>query len=249
MTNSTQEYLVRRKAFAEEFEKLGGYALVGRLIAGLMSKSTLAKNLVGKVSRFGSKYSTRSLNKPMYLTAKGGGKTFHFGMDALGKSTLKPWLGKGRAPIGVRQVNKVKFTKDPVRSIGQSVLRGAANTVEDLKTIAKKGPWSYMKKDIARAQTFSKTVTGKGGKQYEIFGKRSLSGKILNPVAETGLGIGGLTLAMNGRDEQGKKRGLLSRVGSAAKDTFVWGPMRAPAAAFYGATELPKITKDIIKGF
>ena len=55
--------------------------------------------------------------------------------------------------------------------------------------------------------------------------------------------------ATNKYDEQGKKRGIGSRIGGAAKETVFWGPLRPLAMAHLTTVELPKMTKDIIKGF
>jgi hypothetical protein len=250
MTNSTQEYLVRRKAFAEEFEKLGGYGLLGRLITKLMSKSTVAKDMVGRVSSFASKHSGQMTDPARYSTT---GKVFEKGMKTLktttGKPTVRPWLGKTRKPVGIRESKKIPFLKDPIRSAGQTVLTGAANLAMTGKTIAKEGIRGYLKKDLARTQYFSKTIGAKGGKQYDVLAKRSLAGKITNPVFDTGIGFGGLALATSKYDEQGKKRGIASRIGGAAKESVLWGPLRPLAMAHMTTVELPKMTKDIIKGF
>lgn len=250
MTNSTQEYLVRRKAFAEEFEKLGGYGLLGKLITRLMSKSTIAKDIVGKVSTFASKHSDIVTNPALYSKS---GKVFERGMKTLktttGKSTVKPWLGKTRQPLGFRESKKIPFLKDPVRSVGQSALTGAANLITTGKTIAKEGVRGYIKKDLARTQYFTKTIGAKGGKQYNVIAKRSLAGKITNPVFDTGIGFGGLALATSKYDDQGKKRGIASRTGGAVKEAITWGPLRPLAIAHMTTIELPKMTKDLIKGF
>ncbi len=249
MTSSTQEYIVKRKAFVEEFEKLGGYGLLGRLITKLMSKSPIAKEMVGKVSTFASKYSDIATNPAAYAKS---GKVYEQGMKTLkattGKSTMKPWLGKTRQPLGFRQSRKIPFFKDPVRSVGQSVLTGTANLITAGKTVAKKGIGKYIKEDFARTQYFSKTI-GKGRKQYDVIAKRSLPGRLMNPVFDTGIGFGGLALATNKYDAQGKKRGLTPRIGSALKESVLWGPLRPLAVAQITTVELPKMTKDIIKGF
>lgn len=252
MTSSTQEYLVRRKAFAEEFEKLGGVpvGLIGKLLTKLMSKSTLAKDVVGRVSSFASKHSSQMTNPAAYSKS---GKVFDKGMEALktttGKSTVRPWLGKTRQPLGIRESKKIDLWKDPVRSVGQTVMTGAANLAMTGKTIAKKGLGKYLKEDFAKTQYFSKQIAGKGGKKYDVLAKRSLAGRITNPVFDTGVGFGGLALATNKYDEQGKKRGMASRIGSAAKESVLWGPLRPLAMAHLTTVELPKMTKDIIKGF
>ena len=249
MTSSTQEYLVRRKAFAEEFEKLGGYGLIGRLVTKLMSKSKVAKDMIGRVSSFASKYSDTT-NPALYRKSGAG---FTKGMEALktttGKSTVKPWLGKAKQPLGFRESRKIPFLKDPVRSVGQSITTGAANLAMAGKTIAKKGIGKYIKEDFARTQYFTETIAGKGGKQYDVIAKRSLAGRITNPVFDTGIGFGGLALATNQYDEQGKKRGVGSRIAGAAKESVLWGPLRPLAMAHMTTVELPKMTKDIIKGF
>ena len=250
MTNSTQEYLVRRKAFAEEFEKLGGYGLLGRLIAKLMSKSPVAKEIVGKVSTFASKHSDIATNPALYRKS---GLGWAEGMGTLkattGKGVIKPWLGKATQPLGFRQSRKIPFSKDPVRSIGQSALTGAANLITTGKIIAKKGIGKYIKQDLARTQYFTKRIGSKGGRQYDVIAKRSLPGRLMNPVVDTGIGFGGLALATNKYDPQGKKRGIVSRVGGAAKEAITWGPLRPLAMAHVTTVELPKMTKDIIKGF
>ncbi len=249
MTNSTQEYLVRRKAFAEEFEKLGGYGLLGRLITKLMSKSKAAKEMVGRVSSFASKYSDTT--NPALYSKSGPGVTKE--MEALkvttGKSTVKPMLGRAKQPLGFRESRKIEFLKDPVRSVGQTIMTGAANLVTTGKTIAKKGFGKYLKEDLARTQYFSKTIASKGGKRYDVIAKRSLAGRITNPVFDTGIGFGGLALATSKYDEQGKKRGIGSRIAGAAKESVLWGPLRPLAMAHLTTVELPKMTKDIIKGF
>jgi hypothetical protein len=253
MTSSTQEYLVRRKAFAEEFEKLGGVpaGLIGKLLAKIMSKSTVAKDMVGRVSSFASKHSTQMTN-PAAAYSKSG-KVYEQGMEALktttGKSTVKPWLGKSRQPLGIRESKKIDLFKDPLRSVGQTVMTGAANLAMTGKTIAKKGLGKYLKEDFARTQYFSKQIAGKGGKKYDVLAKRSLAGKITSPVFDTGVGFGGLALATNKYDDQGQKRGIASRIGSAAKESVLWGPLRPLAMAHLTTVELPKMTKDIIKGF
>ncbi len=250
MTSSTQEYIVRRKAFTEEFEKLGGYGLLGRLIAKLMSKSTIAKDLVGKASTFASKYSDIPTNPALY--AKPGSKIYQKGMKTLEtttrKSTVRPWLGKTREPLGFRESKKIPW-KDPVRRVGQSVLTGTANLINIGKTIAKKGIGKYIKEDFARTQYFTKQIGGKGKKQYDVIAKRSLPGRLMNPVFDTGIGFGGLALATNKYDERGKKRGVVSRAGGAIKEAITWGPLRPLAIAHMTTVELPKMTKDIIKGF
>ena len=250
MTNSTQEYLVRRKAFVEEFEKLGGYGLLGRLIAKLMSKSPIAKEIVGKVSTFASKHSDIATNPALYAKS---GKVYERGMKTLktttGKPTVKPWLGKTRQPLGFRESKKIPFSKDPVRRVGQLALTGTANLITTGKTIAKKGVGKYLKEDLARTQYFRKTIGAKGGKQYDVLAKRSLAGRITNPVFDTGIGFGGLALATNKYDPQGKERGLISRAGGALKESVLWGPLRPLAMAHVTTVELPKMTKDIIKGF
>jgi hypothetical protein len=252
MTNSTQEYIVKRKAFAEEFEKLGGYGLIGRLLTKIMSKSTVAKDMVGRVSSFASKYSNQMTNPAAYSKS---GKVYEKGMEALkattstGKPTVRPWLGKTRQPLGIRESKKIPFFKDPIRSVGQTMMTGAANLAMTGKTIAKKGIGKYIKEDLARTQYFSKTIAGKGGKQYDVLAKRSLAGRITNPVFDTGIGFGGLALATNKYDEQGKKRSIAGRVGGAAKEAITWGPLRPLAMAHLTTVELPKMTKDIIKGF
>jgi hypothetical protein len=249
MTNSTQEYLVRRKAFAEEFEKLGGYALIGRLISGLMSKSQLAKNLIGKASTFANKHSNISTNLASYSKS---GTGYTKGMDVLkattGKSTVRPMLGKNKQPLGFRPSKKIDFFKDPVRSIGQTVMTGTANLINTGKTIAKKGLGKYLKEDFARTQYYSKTI-GTGKKRYDVIAKRSIPGRLMNPVFDTGIGFGGLALATNKYDDQGKQRGVGSRVGGALKESVLWGPLRPLAMAHLTTVELPKMTKDIIKGF
>jgi len=249
MTNSTQEYLVRRKAFAEEFEKLGGYGLLGRLIAKLMSKSPIAKEMVGKASTFASKYSDIPTNPALYRKS---GMGWMEGMGTLkattGKGTIRPWFGKAKQPLGFRESKKIPW-KDPVRRVGQTIMTGAANLITTGKTIAKKGVGKYLKEDLARTQYFSKTIAGKGGKQYDVIAKRSLAGRITNPVFDTGIGFGGLALATNKYDIQGKKRGIGSRIAGAAKESVLWGPLRPLAIAHMTTVELPKMTKDIIKGF
>lgn len=249
MTNSTQEYLVRRKAFTEEFEKLGGYGLLGRLIAKLMSKSPIAKEMVGKVSTFASKHSDIATNPALYAKS---GKGWAEGMGALkattGKGTIRPMLGKAKQPLGFRESRKIPW-KNPVRRVGQSILTGTANLITTGKTIAKKGIGKYIKEDFARTQYFSKTIGGKGGKQYDVLAKRSLAGRVMNPVFDTGIGFGGLALATNKYDERGKKRGVVSRAGGAIKEAITWGPLRPLAIAHMTTVELPKMTKDIIKGF
>jgi hypothetical protein len=252
MTSSTQEYLVRRKAFAEEMEKLGTSGLIGRLLAKIMSKSTVAKDMVGRISSFASKHSTQMAN-PAAAYSKSG-KVYEEGMQALkattGKSTVKPWLGKSRQPLGIRESKKIDFFKDPLRSVGQTVMTGAANLANTAKTIAKKGLGKYIKEDFAAARHFSKQITGEGGKKYDVLAKRSFIGGLANPVFETaGIGFGGMALATNKYDEQGKKRGIGSRIGGAAKETALWGPLRPLAMAHLTTVELPKMTKDIIKGF
>jgi hypothetical protein len=250
MTNSTQEYLVRRKAFTEEFEKLGGYGLLGRLIAKLMSKSPIAKEMVGKVSTFASKYSDIATNPALYAKS---GLGWAEGMGTLkatagGKGVVKPWLGKAKQPLGFRQSRKIPW-KDPVRRVGQAVLTGTANLITTAKTIAKKGIGKYIKEDFARTQYFTKTIGSKGGRQYDVIAKRSKAGRIMNPVFDTGLGFGGLALATNKFDDQGKKRSLIPRIGGALKESVLWGPLRPLAMAHVTTVELPKMTKDIIKGF
>ncbi len=249
MISSTQEYIVKRKAFVEEFEKLGGYGLLGRLIAKIMSKSTIAKDIVGKVSTFASKHSDIATNPALYRKS---GIGWMEGMGTLkattGKGTVKPWLGKTRQPLGFRQSRKIPW-KDPVRRIGQAALTGTANLITTGKTIAKKGIGKYIKEDFARTQYFTKTIGSKGGRQYDVIAKRSKAGRIMNPVVDTGLGFGGLALATNKYDPQGKKRGLTSRVGGALKESVLWGPLRPLAMAHLTTVELPKMTKDIIKGF
>jgi hypothetical protein len=249
MTNSTQEYLVRRKAFTEEFEKLGGYGLLGRLIAKLMSKSPIAKEMVGKVSTFASKYSDIMTSPASYAKS---GKVYKQGLEALKtttkKTTMRPWLGKTRQPLGFRESKKIPW-KDPVRRVGQAVLTGTANLITTGKTIAKEGIRGYVKKDLARTQYFAKTIGAKGGKQYDVIAKRSLPGRLMNPVFDTGIGFGGLALATSKYDDQGKKRGVTSRIGGALKETVLWGPLRPLAMAHMTTVELPKMTKDIIKGF
>jgi hypothetical protein len=251
MTNSTQEYLVKRKAFMEEFEKLGGYGLLGKLITKLMSKSTIAKDIVGKVSTFASKHSDLATNPALYT--KPGSEIYQKGMETLkttsGKSSVRPLLGKSRQPLGFRESKKIPFKKDPVRRIGQMALTGAANLAMTGKTIAKKGIGKYLKEDLARTQYFTKTIGSKGGKQYDYIAKRSLPGRLMNPVFDTGIGFGGLALATNKYDEQGQKRGIADRVGGAAKEAIAWGPLRPLAMAHMTTVELPKITKDLIKGF
>lgn len=249
MTSSTQEYIVKRKAFVEEFEKLGGYGLLGQLITKLMSKSTIAKDIVGKVSTFASKYSDTA-NPALYRKS---GIGWMEGMGTLkattsGKGTIKPMLGKAKQPLGFRPARKIPFFKDPVRRVGQTVLTGAANLAMTGKNIAKKGIGKYIKEDFARTQYFTKTI-GKGGKQYDVIAKRSLPGRLMNPVFDTGIGFGGLALATNKYDPQGKKRGLTSRIGGAVKESVLWGPLRPLAMAHLTTVELPKMTKDIIKGF
>ncbi len=254
MTSSTQEYLVRRKAFTEEFEKLGGYGLLGRLIAKLMSKSPIAKEMVGKVSTFASKHSDIATNPALY--GKPGSAVFQKGMNILksspgiaaGKGAIKPWLGKTRQPLGFRPSKKIPW-KDPVRRVGQAALTGTANLITTAKTIAKKGIGKYIKEDFARTQYFTKTIGGKGKKQYDVIAKRSLPGRLMNPVFDTGIGFGGLALATNKYDERGKKRGIVSRAGGAIKEAITWGPLRPLAIAHMTTVELPKMTKDIIKGF
>ena len=249
MTNSTQEYLVRQKAFFDELEKLGAVGLIGRLVTGLMSKSPIAKELFGKASRFATQYAT-NLGREGFRQS---GKVFQEGMTALksttGKSTIRPMLGTSKQVMGIRESSKIPFMKDPIRSVGQSVLRGAANLVNTGKTIAKEGVGSYLKKDLARTQYFTKTITGEGGKAFDVLAKRSLPGRLINPVVDTGIGFGGLALATNKYDAQGRKRGLASRIGGAAKEGILWGPLRPLAMAHMTTVELPKMTKDIIKGF
>jgi len=249
MTKSAQEYILRRKAFAEEFEKLGGYALIGKLIAGLMSKSTLAKNLIGKASTFANKHSNIATNLASYSKSGAG---YAKGMNVLkattGKSTVRPMLGKTKQPLGFRPSNKIDFFKDPVRSVGQTVMTGTANLINTGKTIAKKGLGKYLKEDFARTQYYSKTI-GTGKKRYDVIAKRSIPGRLMNPVFDTGIGFGGLALATNKYDDQGKQRGAGSRVGGALKESVLWGPLRPLAMAHLTTVELPKLTKDIIKGF
>lgn len=250
MTSSTQEYLIRRKAFIEEFEKLGGAGLIGRLVSKLLSKSPVVKNMAGRLSTFAAKHGDELTHPSLY---KMTGRTFERGMGALkhttGKSTVKPWFGKARQPIGFRESTKIPFTKNPVKSIGQSILTGAANLVNTGKTIANKGLLGYLKQDFGRTQYFTKTVTGKGGKAYDVLAKRSLAGRLTNPVLDTGVGFGGLALATNKYDEKGRERGLASRIGNAAKDAAWWGPLRPLAMAHLSTVEIPKMTKDVIKGF
>jgi hypothetical protein len=248
MTSSTQEYIVKRKAFVEEFEKLGGYGLLGRLITKLMSKSTIAKDIVGKASAFASKYSDIPTNPALYRKS---GIGWMEGMGTLkattGKGTVRPWFGKAKQPLGFRQARQIPW-KNPVKRVGQSALTGAANLITTGKTIAKKGIGKYIKEDFARTQYFSKTI-GKGGRQYDVIAKRSLPGRLMNPVVDTGVGFGGLALATNKFNEQGKKRGMGSRLGGALKESVLWGPLRPLAMAHLTTVELPKMTKDIIKGF
>ena len=234
------------------FEKLGGVpvGLLGKLIAKLMSKSPIAKDIVGKVSTFASKHSDIATNPALY--SKPGSKIYQKGIEALEtttkKTTMKPWLGKTRQPLGFRESRKIPW-KDPVRRIGQSVLTGTANIINVGRTIAKKGIGKYIKEDFARTQYYTKVIGAKGAKQYDVIAKRSLAGRAMNPVFDTGIGFGGLALATSKYDEQGKKRGLTSRVGGALKETVLWGPLRPLAMAHLTTVELPKMTKDIIKGF
>jgi hypothetical protein len=250
MTNSTQEYKVKREAFIAEFEKLGGYALLGRLLTKAMTKVPVIKDAVKGLSNFATKHSTRPISKPLYSTS---GKTFTEGMSALksttGKSTVRPWFGKSQVPLGVRKVSRTPFFKDPLRATGEAVQRGAAHTIDNLKTVAKEGVGSFFKKEFARSQTFAKTVTGKNGKQFEVIGKRSIPGRLLNPMWDTGAGFGALSLATDSHDQYGKKRSFGSRLGRAAGETALFGVGRPVGMAYVTAVELPKMMKSTFKGF
>ncbi len=192
---------------------------------------------------------SRATNPALYAKS---GKGWTEGMGTLkattGKGVVKPWLGKTRQPLGFRPSKKIPW-KDPVRRVGQAALTGTANLITTGKTIAKKVIGKYIKEDFARTQYFTKTIGGKGKKQYDVIAKRSLPGRLMNPVFDTGIGFGGLALATNKYDERGKKRGIVSRAGGAIKEAITWGPLRPLAIAHMTTVELPKMTKDIIKGF
>lgn len=251
MLTKSQEDLIKYAAFNKELEKLAVplmpllSKLFGRIATKTPALKSIATNIGSKANKFISNYATKSHGTPFYRSS---GSTFS-ALRAANSSKMRPMLGFGNKKIlGYRQVTRTPFTKNPLKSTGEAVLSATANTMDNVKHFLK-SPRKYVKEDLFRSQHFSKVVTGPGNKKYEIFAKRSIPGKIMNPVFDTGVGFGALTLATNKHDEKGQQQGILKRVGKAAGTSIAWGPLRPLTMAKFTAVDLPKEIKNSIKGF
>jgi len=237
----------------DEFEKLGGYGLLGKILSGVMRKSKFVNTAVKSMGTFADTYATNPLSKNMVKTTGG---VFNKGMDALkasqqGKSTIRPWLGTTRSPLGVQEVvkNNTKFLENPLKAVKERAYRGTAHMIDNFRVVAQEGAGSFIKKEISRAGQFSKEVTGLNGKKYNIIGRRSLAGQALNTLTDTGIGFGALALATNKNDDSGKPRTALQRIANAGKEAFMWGVAKPLAIGKALVYDLPKMTMDLNKGF
>lgn len=238
---------IKYMGFCDELEKLGFIAGLGPLLGRVIAKTGIGAKAIAGAGKFISRYGTKQFSKPMFQTA---GKTYARGISAAGSKTVRPWLGTKKTIEGVRKVPiKTPFLKNPLKATGEVVLAAGANTLDRVRYALKEGIGKYSKEEIRKAQYFSKTVTGKGGSRYEVYGKRSIPGRIANTAFDTGLGFGALGLATNKYDDKGKQQSMTKRIGGAAKDTLSWGLLRPLTMAKFTAVDLPRETKNIIKGF
>jgi hypothetical protein len=239
MLKQSQLNYIREEAFKSHLntllEKEAALGAIGsfaaRALGFIAPKITKVKGAVQKagtlISRYGDKHGVRNLQRVNKKNLPGEVKEM--------VRNAKPMLGKNPKGRGVQVSLQNPNSNTVQRTLG--------TVIQDTRT-ALKNPIKYLKEDFARGGRYNVGTRVVDGKKYNVTAERSRVGKVLNKTTGTTLGWGGLSYAIGGKDDKGKKVDTANRVGSALKDTLLW---QGPAAGITAPAMMGKVVYDGIK--
>lgn len=233
---------ISQQAFLDELEKQGGIV------------ADLALNGATKLMK------TRGFQK-----ALGWGSSHHRSMLKLRSlvGTKNPairassMLGKSKAAVGILPEVETSTvgSLNPLRILGNQAqnIEHLVGHVKDTNSVIR-GTGRYLKDDLFAARHFTtqqnagrfnslnifrwgKKAKNLKGPQY-IF-ERSTAGKVLGPVATSGVGFGGLA-ALEKTDKHGRQKSVVRRAGAGASEALKWTVGEPVMAAKMFAYDIPK---------
>jgi len=141
------------------------------------------------------------------------------------KGPMKTFFGTNSTPEFIRQGQGHTMLAKGLAETGNAWLGGRT---EGIKGIGK-----VLKNDFTDKMYFTKDIAGK---TYR--GKRSLVGRVVNPLLASGVGMGAITAATT-EGENGQKPTLGKRLRRGAVDTALWGlaPPIGAAKAVYDTSK------------
>lgn len=176
-------------------------------------------------------------------------KAFKTGVDAVKSApfsakNLTGTMGRKLEISGIKEAPAhVPFFKHPdgivagVKNMGMNVVRKQSAHLEHLR---KYGLRDLVKTEFKNSQYFTKNVKGVNGKNYNIKIKRSIPGRLANPIMGTGVGWGGMEF-FNKTDDKGRKLTYGQRGINSAKEALKWtigGPVMGAKMMAY---DMPKM--------